>query len=255
MEKKALRPVYGPVPSWRLGRSLGLDPICRMGKVCSFDCLYCQQGRTKVRTRSRRVYVRPSLMARELALSDKSGCDAITFSGTGEPTLNSSLGAMIEDARGYQRPVAVLTNSSLISDPGVRTDLSKADTLCLKLDAPDQDSFRAINRPVRGIRLDDIIEGIKAFRRRFRGKMAIQTMFIAQNSHLSEELASLSRELRPDEVQLDTPLRRSAVRPLSRTAMERIEDSYSGLRWISVYRAKMPEAEPLDVCQTRIRRP
>jgi wyosine [tRNA(Phe)-imidazoG37] synthetase (radical SAM superfamily) len=243
------------VPSWRLGRSLGIDPICRIGKVCSFDCLYCQLGRTNIRTRVRKTLVRPARMAKDLASADKSSCDIITFSGTGEPTLNKSIGEMIRIAKGYGKPVAVLTNSSLLSMDAVRVDLMGADIVCAKLDAPDEGTFRLVNRPVRGISFDFVLDGIKSFHRSFKGKLAIQSMFIAKNQGCASEMAAITKEIKPDEVQLDTPLRRSAVRALGREAMEKIEAEYSGLPVKQVYKSEMPRIQPFDIHQTKMRRP
>lgn len=250
-----MRIIYGPVPSWRLGRSLGIDPICSSGKTCPFDCVYCQLGRTNAKTTERKPYIDVELMKRELESAPLGGIDAITFSGTGEPTLNSMLGEMVDFAKGFGIPVAVLTNSALLQDAAVRRDLCRADIVAAKLDAPDEPTFQKINRPIRGLRFPDIVSGIKAFRREFGGKLALQMMFVGLNWGRAAGMARLAREIGPDEVQLDTPLRLSALPPLSGAEMAEVEGHFSGLKAIQVYKSRRPETVPFDIYETRIRRP
>lgn len=250
-----MKPIYGPVPSWRFGRSLGVDPICRKGKVCSFDCTYCQLGRTRAKTTKREEYVDLQNVERELAAANKTTSEIITFSGTGEPTLNSRLGEMIISAKKYALPVAVLTNSSMLHLPEVRSALSKADIVSAKLDASEETTFQEINRPTDGITLESVLEGLVSFRKEFSGKLALQMMFIETNKESAGAMARLAREIGADEIQLDTPLRPSAVPPLSRQAMEGIGKHFAGMPFISVYKAKRPETAPLDAFETRQRRP
>lgn len=250
-----MKTIYGPVPSWRFGRSLGVDPICSRKKICSFDCIYCQLGRTKTKTLQRRRYIESARMEGELGAMDKGGIDTITFSGTGEPTLNSELGKMIDFAKGFGIPVAVLTNSSLLSDEHVRWALHSADTVAAKLDASNDTIFRKINNPVEGLHLQTIIDGIKLFRDEFKGKLALQMMFVGINKAYAEDMAQIAHGIGPDEVQLDTPLRRSALPPLSPEEMDVVEDAFAGLPVISVYRGRKPETVPFDLHETRIRRP
>jgi len=247
--------IYGPVPSWRLGRSLGVDPICSRNKICSFDCVYCQLGRTKTKTMLRKQYVSLDGMKAELETAPKRGVDMITFSGSGEPTLNSELGDMISFAKGFGIPVAVLTNSSLLPDPEVRAALSHADIVSAKLDAPDEDVFRKINNPAEGSRFQATLDGIMQFREEFKGNLALQMMFVDLNKGRAEDMARLAREIHPDEVQLDTPLRRSAVPPLSPEEMAGIEKHFSGLPFVQVYRSRKPKTAPLDIHETETRRP
>ncbi|MBU0586765.1 radical SAM protein [Candidatus Micrarchaeota archaeon] len=250
-----MKTVYGPVPSWRLGRSLGIDPICSKNKICSFDCAYCQLGKTKIKTIERKEYVDVEHVAEELNAADKNNSDVITFSGTGEPTLNSKIGEMIANAKRYGLKVAILTNSSLFYLKKVRESLNNADIVCAKLDAPNQKLFQKINRPVKEISFGKMFEGLKAFRKSFKGKFALQMMFIDSNKSLANGLAELAHELDPDEVQLDTPLRHSAVPPLSEKDMEKIEWKFRDLNFISVYKAKKPQVAPFDINETKIRRP
>ena len=247
--------IYGPVPSWRFGRSLGVDPICSREKICSFDCVYCQLGKTGTLTTERKEYVPYSQMCEQLESADKGTTDVITFSGTGEPTLNTSLGKMILFAKKFGFPVVVLTNSSFLHLPEVRAALLNADIVSAKLDVPSESLFREINRPAPGIHFDSVLEGLRAFRKEFGGKLALQMMFIDANKGAAPEMAELARSLEPDEVQLDTPLRPSPAPPLSPEEMGKIEKHFQGLPFISVYKKEKPSVLPLDAEETGMRRP
>lgn len=250
--------IYGPVPSWRFGRSLGVDPTAVGENICPFDCIYCQLGRTKRKTLVRKEYTPLTQMKNELGKLKKdikNRFDVITFSGTGEPTLNSKIGEMITFAKKFGLPVVVLTSGSLIPKEEVRSALSKADIVSIKLDAPNERIFQKINRPVKGITLAMIIKGIKKFRKEFHGKLCLQMMFVDANKNKAKEMAELAREIKPDEVQIDTPLRPSRVPPLSPAEIEKIEKEFKGMNIISVYRKKRPKVKPYDLKETLLRRP
>jgi len=253
--------IYGPVPSWRLGRSLGIDLLPGRGKVCSFDCVYCQLGRTTRLTAERQVFVDMERLHADLDTLPLKAADVdyITFSGTGEPTLAANLGEAIELVRGSPRlqnvPLAVLTNATLLSRPDVRRDLVHADLVVAKLDAPDEEHFRAINRPIEGVTWSLLVEGIRAFRGEFHGGLALQMMFVPANRERAAEMAALAWSLNPDEVQLNTPLRPSPTPPLARADMAKVEEVFAGLPVVNVYGAKPPEVSLLDEAETRRRRP
>ena len=248
--------IYGPVPSWRLGRSLGIDLLPPGGKTCSFNCVYCQLGRTINLTRERGEFVSLAQLAKELNVIASEAkqsllADYVTFSGMGEPTLASNIAKSI-----LPIPIAVLTNSSLMSREDVRRDLVKADVVVVKLDAHKQELFTRLNRPVAGLLLSEIIEGIKLFRRKFKGRLCLQIMFIELNKDSVKEIAEVARSLSPDEVQLDTPLRPCAVKPLSPSQMASIKDEFNGLsNVVTVYEASRPEVTPLNLSETLRRRP
>jgi wyosine [tRNA(Phe)-imidazoG37] synthetase (radical SAM superfamily) len=250
-----MKTVYGPVPSWRFGRSLGVDPVCRAQKVCSFDCVYCQLGKTRDKTSERKEYVGPARVYEDLEAADKSTSDVITFSGTSEPTLNSGIGEMIVFAKKFGLPVVVLTNSSFLCLKEVRDALCKADVVSAKLDAPNERLFKEINKPAEGITFESVLGGLEKFRKEFKGKFALQMMFVEANNHSANEMAEIARRLNPDEIQLDTPLRPSAVPPLSEEEMDKVEESFKGLPFISVYKRKKPIVAPLNLHETRARRP
>jgi wyosine [tRNA(Phe)-imidazoG37] synthetase (radical SAM superfamily) len=254
-----MRVVYGPVPSWRLGRSLGIDLISAEGKTCTFDCVYCQLGRTIRLTDHRRVFVETALLRAELATLPPVKIDTVTFSGTGEPTLAANLGEALEVIRDYafltDVPRAVLTNASLMRRPEVRRDLAQADIVVAKLDAPDERLFRVVNRPVGGCSWTGVVEGIRAFREEFKGKLALQMMFIAANRHRAVELAGLARSLHADEIELNTPLRPSRTAPLSECEMSEIKMAFGELPVIAVYAARPPQVKPLNAAEMERRRP
>ncbi len=182
MTRKMRSIVYGPVPSWRLGRSLGVDLLSAEGKTCSFDCIYCQLGRTVHPLTDRDEFVSLDALARELQAARSVSADYVTFSGMGEPTLASNLGEALRLARDVLGlPTAVLTNSSLMAREDVRRDLAYADLVVAKLDAPNERLFRRINRPVVDCRLQEVFRGIILFWAGFAGWLALQMMFVDAN--------------------------------------------------------------------------
>lgn len=254
--KTKLQYIYGPVPSWRIGSSLGIDLLSREEKKCSYDCLYCQLGKTADLGITRRTYVREDSILRELdMLPENLSFDYITFSGRGEPTMASNLGSAITAVRSLRRePIAVITNSSLLGKEVVRQELSRADLIIAKLDASSQDSFVLINRPFHCLRFDDIMEGTKKLRKHFQGKFALQIMFIQKNAHLAGSIAQLAREINPDEVQINTPLRPCGVEALGKDVLLEIEKLFQGLNSISVYESQKKMVIPISNADTLKRR-
>jgi len=249
--------IYGPVPSWRLGRSLGIDLLSTQGKTCSFDCIYCQLGRTIHPLGEPKEFVPISRLVSELEQARGVPADYATFSGVGEPTLASNLGQAIEIVKSdLGLPVAVLTNSSLMPRQDVRQALAKADVVVAKLDAPTEELFHTINRPSTSYSLDEILQGISRFRGEFEGKLALQIMFISANKEYAPDIARIAERLSPDEVQLNTPLRPCAVPPLTAEDIRSIQRAFSQFRnLITVYEATRPEVTPLSLEEMRQRRP
>ncbi len=249
--------LYGPVSSWRLGRSLGVDIISTESKVCSFGCVYCQLGNTLHPVTRRKEFVPLADLAQELSAVKDISIDYATFSGMGEPTLASNLGQAIELVRSTLRvPVAVLTNSSLVPREDVRHDLARADVVVAKVDAPTEPLYRRINRPWVRYNLSRILEAVRLFRSEFQGKLALQMMFVAVNKDSAAGMAQLAREISPDEVQINTPLRPSAVKPLPPEEIAVIRQAFSGLDGvITVYEASRPRVAPVSPEETMRRRP
>jgi wyosine [tRNA(Phe)-imidazoG37] synthetase (radical SAM superfamily) len=249
--------IYGPVPSWRLGRSLGIDLLSHKAKTCNFNCIYCQLGETVNPVTQRREFVSLAQLSEELKEVRGIAADYVTFSGTGEPTLASNLGKAIEIAKSaLNLPVAVLTNSSLMPRKDVRRDLAKADVVVAEVDAHTQELFRQINRPVTALLLTDILDGIQLFRREFEGKLCMEVMFVKLNENFAGEIANVVRFLSPDQVQLNTPLRPCTIKPLTPAQMSFIRSEFVHLGdVITVYEASRPEVTPLNLKETLRRRP
>ena len=201
--------VFGPVPSRRLGRSLGVDLVPL--KVCSYDCIYCQLGRTTKRTVERKEWVPTNAVLDELKRKLDTRPDYITFSGSGEPTLHSGLGEIIEHIRSMTKtPVAVLTNGSLLWQPEVRTQVAMADLVMPSLDAGDEPVFQAVNRPHLDITFEKLVTGLEQFRREFSGQYWLEVLLLAGYTGLPahvEKIAELVRRIQPDRVQLNTAVR------------------------------------------------
>ncbi len=248
--------VYGPVPSWRLGRSLGIDLLSTDGKTCSFDCIYCQLGSTLYPLVERREFVSLNQVKAELESVSGIEADYATFSGVGEPTLAANLGQAISIVKStLHLPVAVLTNSSLMPREDVRRDLAGADVVVAKVDAPEEELFRRVNRPFGGYSLDEILQGLKLFRGNYQGRLAIQMMFVEVNKRYAREMAEIATGLSPDEVQLNTPLRPCGVEPLSPPEMAAIKEEFHNLNVVEVYEAPVPDIVPVNAFETQRRRP
>jgi len=260
MEAPKYKYIYGPVSSWRLGNSLGIDPISSFQKICSFDCVYCQSARTEVFSSQREVFIPTEALAHELRTVPDTPVDYITFAGNGEPTLAKNLGEMIRAVR-MIRPekVAVITNSSLISRQDVMDDLMLADLVEAKLDAASAETFQVVNQPMPEISFEEIVEGLKAFRKVYKGHLTLQIMFIASNKDSAPMIAKLAHEIRPDEIELNTPLRASPAKPLSIDDMERITAVFrgicgDGIKVRSVYEEKREKSRPFCEPSTERRR-
>jgi len=249
--------IYGPVASWRLGRSLGIDLLNARRKVCDFDCVYCQLGKTRRYVVEPEEFINLEQLNREIESLRPIDADYATFSGMGEPTLAGNLGEAIEMARSIlDLPVAVLTNSSLMSREDVRKRLARADVVVAKLDAPNDGLFSLVNKPASGLRFDLILDGMKRFRGIYRGKLALQVMFVQANEDYAQGIAELARSISPDEVQINTPLRPSKAKPLPPENIANIRAVFSNLRnVVTVYEAPSHKVRPLDLAETLRRRP
>ncbi|MBN3039410.1 MAG: radical SAM protein [Candidatus Omnitrophica bacterium] len=253
--KKDFRYIYGPVPSWRLGSSLGIDLLSQADKVCSFDCIYCQIGKTKRCSVKKKLYVSSEKIVRELKRLPDVHIDYITFSGRGEPTLAKNLGQTIKAVKGMRKePIAVLTNASLLFRKEVRKALALADLVALKLDADSQRLLNQVNQPAGTITFTKILKGIRVFRKEYRGKLALQIMFMKKNKKAAKKMAELAKAICPDEVQLNTPTRPSRVRPLSRKDMAGIKRYFRGMKAVSIYEAKRKKVRPISKKDTMTRR-
>lgn len=245
---KKFKYIYGPVYSWRLGRSLGVDPLSQTDKTCTFDCSYCQIGETRLFNSGRKVFVSTEAILKEIKdLPKNIKIDYITFSGNGEPTLAKNLGIIIKRIRNIRKEkIAIITNASLINKSDVQDDLMLADFVILKLDANAEDLFREINRPDPGIRFGDVVKGIKRFSEIYGGRLALQIMFVAKNKPYAKEIVKMAKKLGIKEVQLNTPLRECAEKPLSKPEMDVIKKYFNGMSVNYVYWAKRKEVKAMD---------
>jgi wyosine [tRNA(Phe)-imidazoG37] synthetase (radical SAM superfamily) len=218
-----LKHVFGPVPSRRLGFSLGVDPV--VPKTCTMDCVYCELGRTTHKTVCRSRYVDPGEIMRELdqRLAEGLSLDHVTFSGSGEPTLSRDLEELVEYALGAtSTPVAVLTNGSLIGDPAVRRALARASVVVPSLDAVSKEAFERVNRPHASLDPVEIVRNLAVFSAGFKGRLWLETLIVKDMNDDPAEIALISeaiQRIQPDRVQLGTIVRPPAdvgATPVSR---------------------------------------
>lgn len=221
--------LFGPVPSRRLGVSLGIDII--PAKTCSFNCIYCESGRTTNLTIERREYTPTDDIIAEIdaVLSLHPHLDYVTFSGSGEPTLHSGIGKIIHYLKDHypEYRVALLTNGSLFWMPQVRHDVLEADVIIPSLDAVSERVFRRIDRPHRSIATDMIIEGLEALRSEFPGELWLEVFIVPGLNDTVAELTLIRaaiRRIRPDKVQLNTLDRPGAVEWIKPLSHEQLED-------------------------------
>jgi len=224
--------LFGPVSSRRLGLSLGVDLL--PPKICTFDCIYCEIGRTTLRTARRKEYVPSSGVLKEAEnyLQSKAAkIDYVTVTASGEPTLHSKIGDIVSRLKDVSpKPVAVITNSSLLHLPEVRQALLKADVILPSLDAVRPDTFRRINRPIRSIRIEQIIGGLKDLRQEYTGQIWLEILFVQGINDRLEEVEELRKALQaiqPDRIQLNTvdrPPAEDYASPLSSARLETIRE-------------------------------
>jgi wyosine [tRNA(Phe)-imidazoG37] synthetase (radical SAM superfamily) len=250
--------IYGPVSSWRLGRSLGIDILNSSQKLCNFDCVYCQLGHGTPQKTERREFVSIDKLIDDIKTVKNVTIDWVTFSGMGEPTLAANLGDAIKTVKSLlDIPVAVLTNGSLVSSEEVRKELALADMVVAKLDAPDESLFRSINRPSEDIIFAKILQGWQMFRMQYKGKIAVSLMICELNKKNIYNLQYMARALMPDQVQINTPLRSCGIEPLTVAELESLAKKWF---WhfkdvINVYEAKKPEATPIEVKEVELSNP
>lgn len=203
--------VYGPVPSRRLGSSLGVDLL--PAHICPFDCVYCQLGRTAAKTLKRDTFFPIGQIMDQLKRKLDEGCapDWITLAGSGEPTLYRGLGELVVAIKRTTRiPVLLLTNGALFTDPIVRAEAMLCDVVIPSLDAGDGKTFRRVNRPHQDLCFETVLEGLRLFRRIYYGDLWLEVMLVSGFNDSRDELAAIARSvrsIRPDRIQLNTPVR------------------------------------------------
>ena len=230
----SFRYLYGPVPSRRLGRSLGIDLVPH--KICTYDCIYCQIGNTTEKTVVRKEYVPVGEILEEVGHFLKEGTssiDHLSLAGSGEPTLHSKIRSIIEGLKKITLiPVAVITNGFLLWEPEVREDLLQADIVLPSLDAVSQEVFVRINRPRPGFSIEKVIKGMVEFRKLYKGQIWLEILFCKDVNDSKEELLRMKKvvaRIQPDRIHLNTVIRPPSEKwatPLNQKEMEEIRVSF-----------------------------
>ncbi len=226
----AYKHLFGPVPSRRLGMSLGVDLVPH--KVCTLNCIYCECGKTTKLTTERNEYVPLANVLEELEhyFDNNPKPDYITFSGAGEPTLNSTIGDVLVFLKKnwVDVPVALLTNGSLLNDPLVRQEILQVDLVLPSLDAALDEPYRKIDRPARALGIQDHIQGLIDFRKAFAGQIWLEVFIIPGINDDVENLDALRtafKEIKPDRIQLNTldrPGTIDDIRPANSAELQQI---------------------------------
>ena len=227
--------IFGPIPSRRLGASLGVNNIPY--KICSYNCVYCQVGRTLHMQMKRTLYSNPSEVFEEVKIKierireTQQNVDYISIVPDGEPTLDSSLGELIERLKELGLPVAVITNSSLTWDKSVQEDLKKADWVSVKIDAVSPNTWKQINRPHASLSLDEIVQGMQEFAGSYTGTLCTETMLVKELNDNPEELTAIANfvksRISPYKAYIGVPTRPPAEPWVSRPEPESITAAYA----------------------------
>jgi wyosine [tRNA(Phe)-imidazoG37] synthetase (radical SAM superfamily) len=209
---------FGPIPSRRLGKSLGINNV-PSPKICSYSCIYCQVGLTTNFSFNRECFYEPDRIYREVEkhlrqLREKDLPDYLTFVANGEPTLDACLGKSIQMLKTFRIPIAVITNASLIVDQKVRTDLRLADWVSVKIDTADFFIWKRLNRPHYNIEFNSYLKGLTRFAAEFEGKLATETMLVAginDSAETLEQTAAFINQIQPHMAYIAIPTRPPAV--------------------------------------------
>ncbi|HZJ76793.1 MAG TPA: radical SAM protein, partial [Oscillospiraceae bacterium] len=230
--------IYGPVPSRRMGLSVGISPIA--DGHCNYSCIYCQLGRTRNMTNERKRYFAHKDIIEEfkLYLSKDIKFDVATIVGDGEPLLYIDLGILIDELKSLiDKPVAVITNGSLLYDSAVSKDLKNADIILPSLDATDEKMFKKINRPHGGIKFDDVIRGLQIFSSEYNGQLWIETMIVEginDNRQFFLDLKELLTTINYHKLYINSPVRPPAEGFVKQVSKDVIEEAVSILGGISI---------------------
>lgn len=220
---------FGPVPSRRLGKSLGINNIIRP-KACSYSCIYCQVGKTRHPSLTRQSFFTPEQIFREVdehlnKLRSEDRPDYLTFVSNGEPTLDINLGKSIEMLKQLGIPIAVITNSSMLGDAEVRSELMQADWVSLKVDASVADTWKKVNRPADGLKFEILLEGSKLFAHEYRGELRTETLLCKGINDSQKDLlgiASIIRTLAPGRAYISIPIRPPAEKSVMPPGVETV---------------------------------
>lgn len=232
-----LKYVFGPVPSRRMGRSLGISPIPK--KTCNYSCVYCQLGRTNKMTNKREEYfLLEDILSEFDSHHDEDSYDVITIVGEGEPTLYSRLGELIvEIKKRSKKPVAVITNGALLYDKNVRSELMKADIVLPSLDSYNEEMFKRIDRPYGRIKFDEVWEGLVDFTNEYKGQIYMEIMLMNGVNDDEEsllEFKKLLEQIKYDRLYINTPVRPPAEEYIEESSKESIQKAVEILKGVSI---------------------
>lgn len=222
--------VFGPVPSRRLGKSIGINNI--PPKICSYSCVYCQIGISLKMAADRQEFYDPKDLLAEVeekianAQINKESIDYLTIVPDGEPTLDKNLGKLIELIKPLGFKIAVITNSTLLKEPDVRQVLGKADWVSVKVDTLDEKIWRKIDRPHKKIAFDSMLNGIKAFSREYDGLLVTETMLVRDLNTDVKKTAEFIKDINPSTAYLSIPTRPPAVKWVSAPEEQKINNAY-----------------------------
>ena len=214
--------VYGPVDSWRYKKSLGINILGNVKRICTYSCIYCELGPFSIKEQKnlykfeRDVFVQTDLIISEFKKFLDKYFDVITFSGAGEPTLAKNIKKVQKEIKNIvpDKPIILLTNSSLLYLDEVREDISNFDIIDAKIDAVSEEFLKKINRPFEFVKIENILYGIKKLKEEFKGKLHIQIMITDINYNHIEKISKFVNEIKPDEIHLNTPTREPWKKPL-----------------------------------------
>ena len=232
-----LKYVFGPVPSRRMGRSLGISPIPK--KTCNYSCVYCQLGRTNKMTNKREEYfLLEDILSEFDSHHDEDSYDVITIVGEGEPTLYSRLGELIvEIKKRSKKPVAVITNGALLYDKNVRSELMNADIVLPSLDSYNEEMFKRIDRPYGRIKFDEVWEGLVDFTNEYKGQIYMEIMLmngVNDDEKSLLELKKLLGQIKYDRLYINTPVRPPAEEYIEESSKESIQKAVEILKGVSI---------------------
>lgn len=233
-------PVFGPIPSRRLGQSIGIDNI--PAKTCSYSCIYCQLGRTDKMQIKRDVFYKSEEIVRDVGLKlgrlkmENKSADYISFVPDGEPTLDANLGKTIRLLKPFGVKTAVISNASLIWREDVREDLMKADWVSLSIDAVDEETWGRIDRPHGALDRDEILEGILKFSKKYKGELVSETMLVEgvnDSTECLERIAGFIDRMGPDQAYILVPTRPPAEDHVKRPGFDKLREAMRIFRGVS----------------------
>lgn len=230
--------IYGPVPSRRLGLSLGISPIPK--KTCNYSCIYCQLGRTNHMTNTKKMFYPVNEIVHELKECINNGVsfDVVTIVGEGEPTLYLGLGELIVNIKNLiDKPVAVITNGALLYDKSVQNDLKEADIVLPTLDAYNEELFKKINRPHKNLEYCCVLSGLKEFSLIYKGQIWIEIMLmknVNDSDYDLEKYKDILKTIRYDKLYINTPIRPPAESNVHASDHERVRYAADYLNGLSI---------------------